>query len=141
MIRSDRLDWTFPHVGRAVLVCHQLDRSQSPQSSLKCQTARLVVKAQTSSVSGWHLLSSAASPRQLNSKEPLPSFLVSTLSWSEELCLFLSIFSLYLQCSSYRGTLTLFPFICLFAAHLCLSVLTSPLSFTHSLFLNVPFTF
>lgn len=40
---------------------------------------------------------------QFNGKEPLLSFVVSTLSWSEELCLFLSIFSLYLQCSSYNG--------------------------------------
>lgn len=100
---SDLIDWTLPHLGRAVLVRYPLDWSQSLQSSLKCRTDRLVVKAQTSSVSAWHLLSSAASPPQFNGKEPRLSFLVSTLSWSEELCLFFSIFSLYLQCSSYRG--------------------------------------
>lgn len=110
-------------------------------SSLKCRTDRLVVKAQTPSVSSWHLLSSAASPRQFNGNEPCLSFLVSTLSWSEELCLFLSIFSLYLQCSSYRGkkSLSLYkmfsssvslPHVSLFLSYHLLLILTS---FTHSL--------
>ncbi len=139
---SDPIDWTFPHVGRAVLVWYQLNWSLSLQSSLKCRTDRLVVKAQTSSVSIWHLLSSAASP-QFNSKEPLLSFLVSALSWSEELCLFLSIFSLYLQCSSYRGKKSLSLCFPSSVSHISPS-LSYPLhfvftAFTHSF--NVPFTF
>lgn len=106
-------------------------------ASLRCRADRPVVKAQTSSVSGWHLLSSAASPPQFNSEEPPPSLfpLVSTLSWSEELCLFPSIFSLYLQCSSYRA-LTLFPLIAPSASHLSQSrpLHFVSLSLTHSLF-------
>lgn len=104
----------------------------------------MVVKAPTSSVSAWYLLSSAAWPPQFNSKDPRLSFLVSTLSWSEELCLFLSIFSLYLQCSSYRGKkrLSLCFRSCVALHHVSPSVLAS--YFCHCLvhrFLNVPFTF
>ncbi len=135
LIRSDWRD-IFP----CRLVWYQLDRSQSLESLLKCRTDRLVVNAQTSSVSEWHLLSSATFPPQFNSKQPHPFFFVSTLSWSEERCLFLSIFSLYLQCSGYRGKKSLslcFPS-SVFLPHISPSLPPSPnlvfAAFTHSFF-------
>lgn len=136
---SHLIDWNLLHPGSAVLVWYQVDWFQSLQSSLTCKTDCLVVKAQTSSVSAWHVLSSTASPPQFNSKEPRLSFLVSTVRWSEELCLFLSIFSLYLQCSSYRGKKRLslcFPSFVAFL-HVSPSVLAS--SYYHCLILSLFF--
>lgn len=47
------------------------------------------------------------SPPQLTAEKPRLSVLAWALSWSLEPCLLLSIYSLYLQCSSYRGETSL----------------------------------
>lgn len=75
-------------------LCCDMSRSHS---SLTCQTDQLVTKAQTSSASFCLVLSSVY--QQRNSS----SYLSLHPHWSGELCLFHSIFSLYLQCSRNRG--------------------------------------
>lgn len=143
LIRPDRLD-VFPNAGRAdgVISAGLVPVvSTQQQSSLKCRTDCSVVKAQTRSAGFLAFIIVNGNGFILSfSRRGASSFLVSTLSWSEEPCLFLSIYSLYLQCSSYRGC---FCFLCL---HVSLSGLSSLLfhllfllsclftSFAHSLF-------
>jgi len=92
-------------------------------------TDRLVVKSLSASAIYF--------PQQRLNEEPLPSFFASTLGRSGELCLSISIFSLYLQCSSYSDTLSLcFPS----SVSSCLAIPLSyaGTSFTRSLFRRAP---
>ena len=84
--------------------------TEVPNRSVGCKSSNTACHV-------WNLSSSAASCPQFNSNKPRPSFLVSALSRSEELCLFLSIFSLYLPCSSYRGRTS--PSLCFPPLSLC----------------------
>lgn len=102
--RSDLIDWMLSPSGQGSAGVISAGWSRQCQRSLTCRADQSVVKSSNIICQrlAFIILSNISSSVY---RQGASSFflLVSTLSWSEELCLFLSIFSLYLQCSSYRG--------------------------------------